>query len=192
MQGALKIRLWIRRSGKQKRLIPAIFLKIAGVALVQSPVYAQSTVPRESPVQGSAQPLCIVQSNAKLGAPKVLVAFCGGHGTILGPADEFSVFPNETAQAVVVDIRNKGVRKILLVSDQGKGQPLLEDISGQISMSAGKGPMAPLEDMNIDLSSFGADGVIFVVSRARDGKAGRIDLGRQIAGARTARLAVGK
>ena len=167
-----------------------------GAAQLSTPASAQSLSPQALAAALAAQPFCSVQTAAALKASMpvgTLIAFCGTHGVVLGHADTYKVIANESAKALLVDISNNGVRKILLVSDQGDAQPLLEDISGQIALNAGRGPMGRLEDVDIDLSSFASDGAIGVAGHAagaESGKTGRIDLAQQVASVRAARAAV--
>lgn len=111
---------------------------------------------------------------------QVLVANCNGQGILLGAADQYDVRTNKALGAVVVDIRYHGARRMLLISPRADGQPLLEDISGEIAMKAGKGPTSSIEDVGVDTASFASDGSVAVKASA-GGASGSIDLGRQIA-----------
>ena len=139
------------------------------------------------------QSFCVVQKSGSLkiniGDAEALVARCGVYTVPLGRAETFKAFSNQSANAVLVDLRNPQSRRLILISRQGDGQPLTEDVSGQISMSAGKGPLSPIAELDIDLDSFASDGTIGVNVPASKGeaiRAGRIDLKHQVEALRTA------
>lgn len=126
-----------------------------------------------------------------LNGAKPVFANCGGHGVMLGHANDFRVFRQEALQAVLVDMRRDQERRVLLVSLQPDGTPLLEDISGQISMAAGRGPLSSLEGVEIDLSGFAREGLVGVRGgpdeSGASARTSAIELGRQLAELRSIR-----
>lgn len=179
------------RYGALRRLGAAKALMLLAGVLGASPAYAQADG-ETPPGPAVERPFCAVQEsdlkNSDPDAPKTLMALCGRQAVLLGAAEEYSVSANERLGAILVDLRRGESRRVLLVSVQGEGQPLLlEDISGQIAMEAGKGPMSPIDDVEIDTAGFAAEGAIAL----QGGDAGTtIQLGEQLAEAR-AHIAAG-
>ena len=115
---------------------------------------------------------------------KQLRANCRGRGFVLGSATEFSVVTNDALQATLVDARLGGERRVILLSFQDDGQPLVEDLSGEIALAAGRGPMSPLAGVDIDVATFASGGSIGVHGRSEDrgsAKADGIGIGQHIA-----------
>jgi hypothetical protein len=109
---------------------------------------------------------------------------------LLGPATAFEAIPNEALQATLVDIRLGAERRVLLVSIQPDGTPLLEDLTGQLARAAGRGPMSALDGVRLDLNRFRRDGQIGVVGLLEDrgaAKADVVNVGQQITQARAER-----
>lgn len=185
-------RLW--RGYKQRRFRAlAIFVgtTLLGFGLLATPAAAQAG--SEARASSEQTPVCSVEANDTFGPPignaRPVVAICKGQGLLLGYADEFTIATQEALQTVLVDMHRGTDRRVLLISLQSDGPPLLEDISGQISKSAGRGPMSSLEGIEIDVSGFTGDGMIAVRGRPEDNggtaRAGAINLGRQIAQVRS-------
>jgi len=112
------------------------------------------------------QPACEVWTDdtvmSPIGQAKPVFASCRGHGLILGYADKFQVFAHEPLEAVLVDLRTGSDRRVVMISLRDDGSPLLENLSGQIAMAAGRGPLSGLEGLEIDTSSFSREGVVGV------------------------------
>jgi hypothetical protein len=118
------------------------------------------------------------------GEPSELRANCRGQGLMLGRATEFEAVVNEGLKATLVDIRLGSARRVLLLSIQPDGSPLVEDMSGQIALAAGRGPMSEIDGVDLDLREFARSSEIGVRGRPEDtgsGKADRINFGQQIA-----------
>lgn len=113
-----------------------------------------------------------------------LRANCRGRGLILGEASDYKVTYNEALNATLVDMRLDGERRLLLITIQDNGLPLLEDLSGQVALAAGRGPMSELDGLEIDLSQYLTDGEIAVrpaAGGAAGEKSGVVKIGEQIA-----------
>lgn len=125
-------------------------------------------------------------------APKELRAFCQGRLLMLGSVTAFEATPNETLKATLIDARLGSDRRVLLVAPQDDGTTLVEDLTGQIALEAGHGPMSAIDEVALDLTAFGQTGEIGVQSQAQDrsvARAGRISLTPQIAAERARRSA---
>lgn len=112
-----------------------------------------------------------------------LLASCRGHGLMLGETSGYEVVINEALQATLVDMRLDGERRILLITIQEDGEPLVEDLGGQIALAAGRGPMSALDGLEIDLSRYLTDSEIAVrpTGGAAGEKIGEVRIGEQIA-----------
>lgn len=194
LQDSADVPLQRRRRRTCFRFGALILAGLACLALSGTSALAQTDL-RPHPPSSGPSAICDVRADATvmeaLESAKPVIANCRGHGLILGQADEFEVFTHEASQSVLVDLRFGVDRKVLLISLQNERAPLLEDISGQISMAVGRGPLSNLEGLEIDASGFVLRGRLGVQSRTDD--AGRpaqtssIDLGQQIAASRLAR-----
>jgi hypothetical protein len=103
---------------------------------------------------------------------------------MLGPVSEFVAIDNDKLQATLIDAHIGSERRILLLSLQDDGRPLLEDLSGEIALAAGRGPMSGTNGIDLDLERFGSTGQIGVHGGPEDngsGKSDSIDIGQQIA-----------
>jgi len=162
-----------RRRIKAAHLAP--LLAISGLALFAAPAEGQNADPAASgqllPPSAVLPPCVVVKQALTPNAEPVLLAGCRGHGLILGPATDYQVFRNDTLQATIVDVRNGAQRRVLLLTFLADDKPLLEDISGDISLSAGRGPGAALADLDIDFSDFASEGLV----RARSAQLGGAD-----------------
>lgn len=185
MQSARGLRL-------ARRAVGVILFAAPASLLFTMPAHAQAG--RGDPPGGTSA-VCTVQTSEALGpavdAAKPLVAICQSQGLLLGYADSFQVYSHNGLQAVLVDVHRGAQRRVLLVSLQNDGRPLVEDISGQLAMNAGRGPLSGLEGLQIDVGSFVRDGSVAVRGRPEENggavKAGRINLGQQIAELRASR-----
>jgi hypothetical protein len=181
--------LGIRRNRHSRAAAVAVAMLALGLSASPAAGQAVPSAPSAAP-----PPVCDVQVSerfaAALGSSTQVLALCGGYGLLLGPADTFEVYRNEGLAAMLVDLRRGSDRRVLLISLQGESPPLLEDLSGQISMAAGRGPMSPLEGVGIDVARFARDGSIGVDGPGASGAnvgASTINLGRQVAQVRSAR-----
>jgi len=120
-----------------------------------------------------------------------LFAKCGEHALALGPVSDFKTVSNVDLGATLVDARHGGERRLLLLTIQEGGRPLVEDLSGQIALAAGRGPMSSIADVEIDLESFAQNGDMDVRQQAekQSRKIGRIDLRQQVVRERDRRMA---
>lgn len=147
------------------------------------PGLAEGSVPERSP--------CVVTAREMPDREVQLVhAACGARGLILGPATQYRVFHNQDLQAALIEMQLGGERRVLLLSLQEDGSPLLENLNGQIAVAAGLGPMSELEGIDLDWAGFAQRGAIGVRGRAAAGGAMRaetLDLGTQIAAERSRR-----
>jgi len=109
-----------------------------------------------------------------------LMAVCDGKAFVLGLADIYEVVENSSLEATIIDLARAGERRVLMISSPA-GEPLLEDISGTLAKSAGRGPMSRLDDVTIDFSSFAEDGTIRTASADAGGVTGEVDMELQIA-----------
>jgi hypothetical protein len=130
--------------------------------------------------------------DAPSGQPRELRAACRDRGIMLGLASQFQVIVNEALRATLVDIRWEGQRRLLLLSMLDDGAPLVEDLTGQLALAAGRGPMSSLEGVEIDLGAFTLTGEIGVRGRPEDDGAAKTDkiaVGPQLAAERVRRAA---
>lgn len=122
------------------------------------------------------------------GAPKELRAFCQGQVLMLGSVSSFEIMHNKSLKATLIEARNGVDRRVLLLAPQGDGTTLAEDLTGQIALEAGRGPMSSIDDVPIDLKAFPESGEIAVRSAPEDlGRKVRISLGPQISAERARR-----
>jgi hypothetical protein len=104
---------------------------------------------------------------------------------ILGPATSYTAIPNQKLAATLVDMRMEHERRIWLLSIGSDGLPLLEEISGQIALAAGRGPMSDIGDVVVEPGEFASSGRIAVQADDRaesaPGQLRRIALDEQLA-----------
>jgi hypothetical protein len=131
----------------------------------------------------SAQP-CFVYAAALEGGTQDLRASCKGRGLMLGSTTGYHVIANDALPATLIDTWRGSERRVLLISVQADGAPFVEDLSGQIALAAGRGPLSRVEGIELDLANFASDSHIGVhaapesVDRA---KVVTIDIGQQVA-----------
>lgn len=151
---------------------------------------------RTEPVSPSKPTVCVVPASDEfmpaIGTAKPILASCHGQGVVLGYADSFSVAENPGFNAVLVDLRRNGARRVVMVVLPAEGPPSVEDLSGDISASAGKGPRSPIDDVDIDLARFARDGSIDVRKGVGMSETSRIRLDDRAAGARADAAALGQ
>lgn len=166
-------------------------LLLAGGMILAAPAIAQETSGGAAEADSSTMPDCLFRVEpASEQGPKTLFGNCRGRGFILGPAEDYQVFRNDELEATIVDLRFGSDRRILMLSLQEDDQVLLEDLSGQIALAGGRGPLSDLAGLEIDIGAFGKDGALAVVSGAegRPGQATQLNIGQQVAAERTRRL----
>jgi hypothetical protein len=109
---------------------------------------------------------------------------------MLGSVTRFEAIPNEALQSTLIDAYRGGERRVLLLTIQEDGQALVEDLTGQIALAAGRGPMSAIDGVELDLKEFARTGEVGVRGKA-DGrasaKADKISIRDQIALERTRR-----
>ncbi|MGV3553824.1 MAG: hypothetical protein ACO1OD_01060 [Croceibacterium sp.] len=113
---------------------------------------------------------------------------------MLGEATAYEVRANHSLRATLVDTWFWDNRRVLLISQQDDGSPLVEDLSGQIALAAGRGPMSGLVGVELDLSQYIETGSISVRESATSGakrQEAQVNLGAQIALERSRRGIVG-
>ncbi len=77
----------------------------------------------------------------------------------LGQASAFELVTSKDPNAVLVDVRLGDQRRILMLSIPGE-QPLVEDLTGQLALAAGRGPMSGIDGVELDLGRFAQTGVV--------------------------------
>jgi hypothetical protein len=153
-----------------------------GSVLIAPVTMAQETAPVRSDLDSN---LCQVFAAGKpTDQFKELRANCGGQGLLLGSITSFEAIPNDTLGATLVDARLGGYRRVLLLSRQPDGTPLAEDLTGQIALAAGRGPMSEIDGVELDLKAFALTGEVGVRGRPEDAgrrKTEQIGLAPQVA-----------
>lgn len=151
---------------------------------------------RSLPEVPSSYAVCEVRGDSTimppLGDATMVLAICGGQGLLLGHADRFGIHESGELGAVLVTLQRDDAQRVLLISRQEGGAPLLEDLGGQIALAAGRGPMSPIEGIEVDATGFARDGAIAVRDGAARGEnaTATIALAPQIAQARASRAGV--
>lgn len=102
------------------------------------------------------------------GAPTILMARCSGTGVLLGEADDYSYFYNPASGAIVVNIERRGRTRVMLMQRDEVGLSV-EDITGDLSVAAGRAPTDGLRGVSTDFERFGGEGIISVAEGAADG-----------------------
>lgn len=162
------------------RAAPA-FLLLLGAGLAAMPAAAQE-IAQPSPVP---EPACRVFAVKRAEGPvQDLHAGCRGVGVMLGPVTAYEVIGNDALQATLIDARLGTERRVLLLSLQADGQPLVENLTGQLALAAGRGPASEIEGVELDLARFADDGQIGLSGQVEDTgltKSERINLAGQVA-----------
>jgi hypothetical protein len=155
---------------------------------LSAPVLAQDTESDLASVtaQGVAPAGCnVFAENADTDGVQIVRAICAGRVMILGPATSYTAIPNQKLAATLVDMRMGHERRVWLLSVGADGLPLLEEISGQIALAAGRGPMSDIGDVVVEPDEFASAGRIAVQADARaeaaPGQLRRIALDEQLA-----------
>lgn len=190
---AMRLRHWQRRL-----VVPVAVLLAAGL-------YGTGAAAQESRISPSADPslpaappsdaVCEVRADSTIMPPigdaAMVIAICGGQGLLLGHADRFETRESRELGAVLATLHRDGVQRVLLISRQEGDAPLLEDLGGQIALAAGRGPMSPIDGIEVEAAGFARDGAITVRGEAARGESTAtrtIPLAPQIAQARASGL----
>jgi hypothetical protein len=136
-------------------------------------------------ISSAALPPCAVHEQERTDEKlPVLIADCGGQGFLLGPAESYTVLQNPQLHATLVDIVRGNTRRVLMLSYEN-GRPLLEDITGDLALAAGRGVMSGIKGLDVDPGTFAQDGTISVRPAASDevrtDTPATVNLGAQIA-----------
>jgi hypothetical protein len=153
-----------------------------------SPAIAQTQVMTTAAAAGTCR---VLSSKSNPEGQQQLFAECGKQGHMLGSVSDFTAIGNARVGAILIDARLGQARRILLLSQQPDGQPLLENLNGEIAIAVGRGPMSDLVGVTINWDEFASAGTLAVYGAAADtglAKADRIDIGRQIALERARKL----
>jgi hypothetical protein len=148
------------------------------VAVLALPFLAAFPAHAQEPVREARAALCTVFPNEDIDGQ--LFAVCKGKAFVLGHADFYVLVENPGLEATIVDLIRNGERRVLMISFP-KGEPLLEDITGTLAKSAGRGAMSGLKDVQLDFSSFVQDGKVRAASTGEAGRSGEVNMGLQIA-----------
>lgn len=157
-----------------------------GSCLSNPQALAQSRASATAEPAGNSCRVAAAESPA--GDPRPLFATCQGKGLMLGSVSSFEAIDSEAIGATLVDLRRGTERRVLLISAQPDGTPLAEDVTGQIALAAGRGPMSGIDGIELDLKAFARTGEIGVKGGMQDtgrDKADRINLGQQVAAERS-------
>lgn len=170
----------------------SLLVSLASAALIQMPANAQPKAGQE--ISQLKEGVCrVFAAHGPDPALQELHASCGARGLTLGTFSSFEVVNSKDLSAMLVDVRRGNERRIFMLSISA-GQPLLEDLTGQIALASGRGPMSELSGLDLDLARFEQTGAIGVREPAGDRRSAKfadLDLGQQIARER-GRLGAGK
>ena len=176
-------------SGRRLARASSLLAFGCGLALLAAPAAAQRTPPPLN-TEPPTQQCRVYALDAPADQPRELRANCRGQGFLMGRATGFETVENESLNATLVDIRLGSSRRVLMLSIQPDGTGLVEDLTGQIALAAGRGPMSEIDGIELDLRGFERTGEIGVRGRPQDAgsrKVDRIDLSRQITAERSRR-----
>jgi hypothetical protein len=158
---------------------------LAGLLLAAAPVSAQTVA---TTTITPSDKLCFVFTvDGTVSGTKELRASCGGRGIILGGTTGYRVFENHALKAIVIENNLDAQRRIVVIRLEADGQPMVEDITSDLALAAGRGVMSNLRGLDINLEGFAADGAVGVGPAAGDAtndKSGIVNIGQRIADAR--------
>ena len=104
----------------------------------------------------------------------LLQARCGQSKTMIGAADRYDIQANPRTGSVAVSLTLRGVPQVVLVYPGEGGIPMVQDVSGAMAHSIGRGRDRGLAETTIDLSEFATSGAIAATETdARLGSVGR-------------------
>jgi hypothetical protein len=138
-----------------------------------------------APVGTPNQPCFVFTVAGPAGRASELGASCNGRGLLLGDVSNYQVIADPTLNAIVVDKHLGGERRLILITIRTDGRPLVEDITGDLAVAAGRGVMSNLVGLDVNLGSFASNGTIAVSPAARDqtsgDRSGQVNLRQQVA-----------
>lgn len=106
---------------------------------------------------------------SKVGDEKLLRirAACAGTSVFLGEAENFKVFHNPSSQASLVELTSTNIDRVLLLRPDDNGQPIIEDLTGDLASLAGQVPWSGADNIVIDYGKFSSLGLISVVGKEK-------------------------
>jgi len=134
--------------------------------------------------QSSSDSCTVFSRSAGERIPLQLIAKCGDRAFPLRLATRFKAITNDALGATLIDLYQDDERRVFLLSIQENGEPLIEDLTGQIALAAGRGAMSPIDGVALDIGAFPGSGEIDVLRAQQDREkplVERIDIGQQIA-----------
>ena len=159
-----------------------------GVALFAPPALAQPKPLPPLPAGFQAPPEKVCASVFTLhdakDQPQQLRALCKNRVLFLGLVTTFEAIENQALKAELIDAHLGSERRIWLLTIQDDGQVLQEDLTGQIALTAGRGPRPMIDGIALDFSNFAQTGEVGIQARPEDrarAKADKIALADQIA-----------
>lgn len=103
-----------------------------------------------------------------------VIASCGGSGIVLGQAERLRFASNSELDAMLVEIERYGDLFVSLIRRDENGAITVEDLSGTLSIAAGRSHSRGLGGMTLDFTRFAEDGTIGLVGeRPGRGQAAR-------------------
>lgn len=157
-----------RLSGRQFHGSQFVFLcalAITGVSFSGGPAAAQDGPPVAMPADQKPIRNCVVtraDTGAEARQAPTFIAACWGTGVYLGQADTVRSFANPGLEATAIELERDGARQVLLIRPDAEGQPLVEDLGGELAVSVGRGPWLGIEGLSIDFGQFAERGSIAI------------------------------
>lgn len=166
------------RTSVDRLVTPAALALVSGIPFA-APAAAQDLVAGKA-----SPPACRAYATASASdKAQELLASCHGRGVVLGSITAFSASYSEALQALLIEANFGPERRVYLISPGADGRPQVEDLSGEIALAAGRGPMSGLGDVEIDATAFALTGAIGVRGQTADNRSSRqasINLGAQL------------
>lgn len=115
--------------------------------------------------------------------PQEVVVGCDGYGFSLGRADSYRSKTSRALQALAVVTQLGNEQRVWLISRRDGTSPLLEEITGSLARSAGRGEVFGLDGIEVDLTGFEKGSVVAVhpTGRGRPAEAGQLNVGDGLA-----------
>lgn len=177
-----------------------------GVMLAATPApeaLAQEALAQEvSETALRAPPLCTLSEYVEEGAAveagdrrTFLLAACSGSGINLGEIDRYSSSLNPGLDAMVVEIERLGHTRVVLLMRNAERGVIVEDLTGALSVAAGRSPTGGLRGLATDVRAFERDGTVGLTASAEPGQlaavaAQRFDVAEHISDSEARRNAV--
>lgn len=147
----------------------AAFLPTAAIAQVASEVPDPEVLARlQAAYAGDDNPLCLISLVGE-GDAQLVTAGCHGQGLVLGAAQSFETATNAAGDVQIVILRSTGSDRVLMLSGDQSGAPLVEDLTSTLARAAGRSAMANLRDIEVSLTRFVETGMIDLVPSGREG-----------------------